>query len=285
MKIDILDAFTAHLKQLHRSPKTIKEYRRRLNRWRDYLHDHEAGAILLQATALKWVRYRKSLLALNYSQKTVNSFLNTLSTFYRWAIQQGLIARDPLAGARYFKTAVAASPRLATRQVEQLRAWFDTLPVHLRASYYMMYGAGLTPEETSRLQASDVWLSGGVMYVHAGRLQCERTVPIMKKDAAQVLYTYWSARQSAPGPLFRVSSLYLYQHDRRFSAFPFHCLRLRHDFAIKLCEANMPLQKIQRLMGHPEILMTMYAVRHAQHDLEHIRPAYRLAWADRGEPV
>lgn len=75
-------------------------------------------------------------------------------------------------------------------------------------------------------------------------------------------------------PVFRVSKRTLQRHMTTFSqktGIPCHCHLLRHTFAAKLLEEDVPLETIKVFLGHKTINMTAYYTQSARVDLSPVK--------------
>jgi len=194
--------------------------------------------------------------------------------FYRFAVREGLVARDPTENLRPPK-AFRGLPRYLTHaQVDALLAAPDvTTPVGLRdrAVLEVMYATGLRASELTGLTTVGVDLDLGVVRV-LGKGRKERLVPLgrparrwVKRYLAEVRDAFAAGR---PSPLVflsrrggRLTPAGLWGLVRRHAVaagiekvLTPHVLR--HSFASHLLERGADLRALQAMLGHADISTT-----------------------------
>ena len=217
---------------------------------------------------------------------TANRRLATLRRFYRWALREGMIARDPtlrLVGAK----APPRFPRTLTEeQVEALLAAPDAkseLGLRDRAMLELLYATGLRVTELVGLRLVEVSLADGLVRV-TGKGQKERVVPV-GEEARLWLERYCG--QSRPGLLkgrsadalfvtrrggpmtrqmfWKLIRRYALQADIRAPLSPHG---LRHAFATHLLNHGADLRVVQMLLGHADISTTQIYTHVARERLQ-----------------
>jgi len=217
---------------------------------------------------------------------TANRRLATLRRFYRWALREGMIDRDPtlrLVGAK----APPRFPRTLTEeQVEALLAAPDTkseLGRRDRAMLELLYATGLRVTELVGLRLVEVSLADGLVRV-TGKGQKERVVPV-GEEARLWLERYCG--QSRPGLLkgrsadalfvtrrggpmtrqmfWKLIRRYALQADIRAPLSPHG---LRHAFATHLLNHGADLRVVQMLLGHADISTTQIYTHVARERLQ-----------------
>jgi len=217
---------------------------------------------------------------------TANRRLATLRRFYRWALREGMIDRDPtlrLVGAK----APPRFPRTLTEeQVEALLAAPDTkseLGLRDRAMLELLYATGLRVTELVGLKLVEVSLADGLVRV-TGKGQKERVVPV-GEEARLWLERYCG--QSRPGLLkgrsadalfvtrrggpmtrqmfWKLIRRYALQADIRAPLSPHG---LRHAFATHLLNHGADLRVVQMLLGHADISTTQIYTHVARERLQ-----------------
>ena len=194
--------------------------------------------------------------------------------FYRFALREGLVARDPTENLRPPKAFSALPHYLTPAQVDALLTAPDvTVPVGLRdrAILEVMYATGLRASELTGLTTEGVDMDLGVVRV-LGKGRKERLVPLgrearrwVKRYAADVRAGFLRGRTS---PLLflssrggRLSPTGLWGLVRRHAVtagvekvLTPHVLR--HSFASHLLERGADLRALQAMLGHADISTT-----------------------------
>jgi len=198
--------------------------------------------------------------------------------FYRFALREGLVARDPTENLRPPKAFRALPRYLTPAQVETLLAAPDVSnPVGLRdrAVLEVMYATGLRASELTGLTTEGLDMELGVVRV-LGKGRKERLVPLgrearrwVKRYAAEAREVFVRARAGGgPSPLLflsrrggRLTPMGLWGLVRRHAVaagiekvLTPHVLR--HSFASHLLERGADLRALQDMLGHADISTT-----------------------------
>ena len=212
-----------------------------------------------------------------YARVSVARKLVALRCFYRFLVQEGHIASNPIPKGRTFNIKVEKRLPvfLGKDEVERLLAVPDLsqpLGIRDRAMLELLYSSGLRLSELHGLDVESVSLEAREARVH-GKGSKERVVPMGKPAADTLLLYLRSARPhleaARPEHIHRGdrSALFLNRYGRRLSrrsiekavvryaiqapARPgVHTHTLRHTFATHLMEGGADLRVVQQLMGH-----------------------------------
>ena len=194
--------------------------------------------------------------------------------FYRFALREGLLERDPTENLRPPKSFPALPRYLTPVQVEALLAAPDVAtPVGLRdrAVLEVLYATGLRASELTGLTVEGLDMELGVVRV-LGKGRKERLVPL-GREARRWVERYVAEVRSAfahgrPSPLLflsarggRLSPTGLWGLVRRHAVtagvekvLTPHVLR--HSFASHLLERGADLRALQAMLGHADISTT-----------------------------
>jgi integrase/recombinase XerD len=200
--------------------------------------------------------------------------VHALRGFFRFAVREGRLARDPMENLRAPK-AFRALPRLLTGgQVEALLAAPDTstpLGLRDRAILETMYATGLRASEVISLKPSDVDLEVGLL-VAFGKGSKERLVPL-GREAQSWIRRYLAEARPAMSRGRPVGALFASRRGARLSRMGLwtivrrHAVKagverilsphvLRHSFASHLLERGADLRALQAMLGHADISTT-----------------------------
>lgn len=217
---------------------------------------------------------------------TANRRLATLRRFYRWALREGMIDRDPtvrLVGAK-------APPRfpksLTEEQVEALLAAPEAesdLGLRDRAMLELLYATGLRVSELVGLKLVEVSLAEGLVRV-TGKGQKERVVPVgeearlwleryagrarpalLKGRSADALFVTRQGKPMSRQMFWKLIRRYALQADIRAPLSPHG---LRHAFATHLLNHGADLRVVQMLLGHADISTTQIYTHVARERLQ-----------------
>lgn len=254
---------------------TVIEYCRRIKLWQRYLQTRNSD--LLKATTGDVLAYQRDLLADGASPRTVNVKLSTLTVFYEMAQQYRLIAQNLVPKGLYLKAPTPTTPRLSDDELARFEAWINSLQDNIRAAFWCLYGTGARVGEVANLRYHDVLMRNGAIFINIqhAKWHSDRLIPIINPQAARIVYEYKQAQGVTNAPLFHLSKHTIQTYATNFAnqtGIPFHCHILRHNFATRLVEQGVPLIKIQSLLGHKTLAMTMHYVRNANSDVTQLAP-------------
>ena len=212
-----------------------------------------------------------------YARVSVARKLVALRSFYRYLVQEGLVAANPIPKGRTFN--IKVEKRLPTflgkDEVEQLMEAPDIsrpLGMRDRAILEMLYASGVRLSELHGLDLADVSMDAREVRVR-GKGSKERVV-LLGKDAVQALHAYLRSGRALlnmPGPASSrrggADAMFLNRYGGRLSRRSVekivgryamiaatrpdvHPHTLRHTFATHLMEGGADLRVVQELLGH-----------------------------------
>lgn len=195
--------------------------------------------------------------------------LSALRSFFEFLVKEGRIGLNPARGVRAPKTP-RKLPRLL--DVDQMSGLLDAaqdgeLEARDVAMWELFYSSGLRLSELTQLDAPDLDLESGSVFVQTGKGRKSRYAPVGSK-ACEALRRWLTIRKGyAPegeGALFvscrggRISPRTVQmrlERWRRKLGLPEHVHphMLRHSFASHMLESTSDLRAVQELLGHANI--------------------------------
>jgi integrase/recombinase XerC len=281
-ELALLDAFAAHLRWERRlSEHTVAAYRRDVAQLASFLHRNGESLAAAEYPLLR--RFLAQQHTLGYARASIARRVGAIHTFYRWAVADGRLARDPslLLGRPKVvnRLPTVLRPRDASALVEapsepRGEPLDDPLGLALalrdRALLELLYGSGLRVAEATGLTVQAVDLRRGRVLVR-GKGEKEREVP-MSDDAVDAMAA-WIAR-GRPA-LAASGSDAVFFNRRRKPLGPRDARRvverygerllpgrrvtphtLRHSYATHLLEGGADIRAVQELLGHASVATT-----------------------------
>lgn len=255
----IINRYCACLKVNGMSPKTIYQYRRLLERFADFICNQpmvEVGVYEIRcylATEMERV-----------SEATVENTRSYLSSFYQWLTVEELIQKNPCAAIKPIKCEKKEMKAFNAVEMDAIR--FACRTQKERAIVEVLASSGVRADELCSLDVSDIDFSEKVVHVRCGKGKKSRQTYI--DDVAKThLLMYLRSRPENCEALFCN-----YQHKRlctgglrvilntiaeRAEVLKVHPHRFRRTLATNLAKSGMPIQEIQRILGHSNINTTM----------------------------
>ncbi len=255
------------------SANSIASYADDLAQYANFLGENNIQALDQADTTviLAWLIHltRKGL-----APKSRARHLITIRGLYRFLINQGHTAVNPVKDVDIPKTGQALPKIMSVPEVEALLEAIDTTrPKELRnaAMLEIMYGAGLRVSELIHLKTSDVNLDANLVRV-MGKGAKERIVPIgsrareitvrwkdqarplvLKQLTSPFLFVARAAKPMTRQGFWKIIKKYAAMAGISRSITPH---TLRHSFATHLLEGGADLRSVQTMLGHADISTT-----------------------------
>ena len=276
----LIEGFAGHLAlERHLATTTVEAYRRDLTQLGTFLSRRRRGLRGAELDDLR--RFLAQLTTLGYARASIARRVGAIHTFYRWALANGEVERDP--------AALLGRPKVISRLPTVLRAseaaalveapsaaggaaeLEQAVALRDRAILELMYGSGLRVSEVAGLTLDRVDIERGRVLVF-GKGSKERDVPM--SDYARLALDAWIVRGRGPMlPEQGSEALFL---NRRFRPIGPRDVRrlvgrygrstlagrrvtphtLRHSFATHLLEGGADIRVVQELLGHASVATT-----------------------------
>ena len=254
------------------SANTIQSYQQDLKKFLQFVEGSATDGGLVQTELVR--AYIDSLYEAGLASSTIARQVATLRGFYRFLMQEGLIATDP--------TSLLVSPKKWQTipkylNYQQINALMDApdpeKPVGLRdrAMLQFLYATGLRVSELCTVQLSDLETSLGYVRV-VGKGNRQRIIPVGQVALRSVEEYLRAGRpvllRGRPSPDLFVTSRgksmsrqafwsLIIAHGAKVGIF--HNLTphvIRHSFATHLLEGGADLRSVQTMLGHVDISTT-----------------------------
>ena len=310
---DFLDQFRAHLEAADRSPRTVDVRLRDMSTFATWFEQTTGKPFEPVAVTPLDVRdYRAYLQTVRgLKPNTVNRALTSLSTFFHFCQEVGLVASNPCRKVR----PVAQQPRpprwlsrqeqaalrraLAEElQLAELKAQVAGDPHHPalvrtrrdQAILALLLDAGLRVSEVCALRLDDVVLNdrSGHLVVRSGKRGKYREVPL-NAGARQALRAWLEVRPQVKSDALLIGrdrvplgtrgvQRRLDHYARRAGLENVTPHALRHTFGKNLVDAGRPLTEVAALLGHARLNTTAVYTQPGQADLRQAVEA--VDWED-----
>lgn len=264
MKAEI-DAFKQYISHRYPGGSTTKHYMSDLAIFQNF-----AGNVSPQEINIKMVdRFVQSQSEQGLKPTTINRRLSALSSFFEYLITESENNQwqNPVHWRRHSVRPGQHLPRdVSDQTVETLLAVIDN--IRDRAMVMLMLGAGLRVGEIVNLEIGDVDFSAATPLSRLrvrGKGDKERVV-WMTGEVSQTVQQWLVERPTSTSKF-----VFLNQHGRPLSVsgvqfrLKQHCQKagveltahqLRHTYARRLVENNMPVESLAKLLGHNQLTTT-----------------------------
>jgi integrase/recombinase XerD len=243
---------------------------RHVSRWLEERH----GALLRQATRQQLLDYLAELARSGISARTGARRLSSLRQFFRHALREGWVERDPTLEVAFPRLGRPLPRSLTEAQVESLLEAPDLEKAEGfrdRVMLELLYATGLRVSELVSLRPEQVGLAQGVVRV-TGKGGRERLVPLGDEAQQWLVDFLRGPRQEllrdkpcdALFPTRRGSGMtrqafwYRIRKHAVAAGIPGHLSphTLRHAFATHLVNHGADLRVVQLLLGHSDLSTT-----------------------------
>lgn len=270
----MIQSFLNHLYQEGKAKSTINEYRRRLDKYNTYLIAIEVD--LLNATTSDLIDIRETMLLNELSARRINQIFSTVRVYYDYLILHGEIQANPVVQGLHMIPKNNPIEQLSKEDMRLFHSFVDNLQINARCAFLLMMATGARVGEVAHLKKTDFFYRDKQLYISIteAKWQSDRQVPVVDPSIVLILENYLKDIDITSQPVFRVSKRTLQRHMTNFSqktGIPCHCHLLRHTFAAKLLEEEVPLEAIKVFLGHKNINMTAYYAHSARVDLTQIK--------------
>jgi site-specific recombinase XerD len=260
--------YEAYLRQQQKEEKTIRMYLHETGYFLLYLKKQQKSLWQLEKSDL--LQYRDELLRKEMKVSTINKSISTLSSFFRWACQNGYI-RENFASQLRFHQEQSFSANWLSKEQEQLllkAAAKERNPfkkARNEALLAVMLYAGLRIEEVSKLHTYSI-KNDYLLIVN--QVNISREIPLCSK-AKEKIQAWMKVRKRLKKKMY-LESTYLFVTERsgqmqpraiqyvvkaysKRLGFLITCQMLRNTFCRRLVENGKTPEEVQMLAGHKSI--------------------------------
>ena len=223
---------------------------------------------------LGFMRNSKNKKGEYYKDKSVNRFVSSLRTFFKFLQSENIIDDNPMEFIDTPKFRRDLPSVLTVQEIDKIFSQTDTdtlLGLRDRTVLETMYACGLRVSELINLEINDLYLSEGYIRVF-GKGSKERIVPIGSSASTYIEKYIKESRIKLKNPKSG-NNLFLNFRGGKFSRMgvwdivskycrkariekEIHPHTLRHSFATHLLEGGADIRAIQEMLGHSDISTT-----------------------------
>lgn len=262
------------------SENTISNYSYDIKYFINYLTDERKLSDIQnvdEETVEKYVfflRNQKNKNGEYYSVKSINRYISTLKSFFKFLLSERVISKNPSEIIESPKTARNLPQVLSVREIDSMLSKTDNsdvLGLRDRAIMEVMYASGLRVSEVTSLVISNILTGEGILRIF-GKGSKERIVPI-GSSALQYLGKYIEKSRPYLKKPYSDDTVFLNHRGRKMSRMAvwniiskyaktagikksIHPHTLRHSFATHLLEGGADIRIIQEMLGHSDISTT-----------------------------
>ena len=247
------------------SERTIKYYRMTTNHLLGYLKE-PIRKVTTETMRQYLVDYQKIN---NCGKTTVDNIRRNISSFFSWLEEEDYILKSPMRRIHKIKTKKTVKNIISDEKIERLRDSCDN--IRDTAMVDLLYSTGIRVGELVRLNREDINFSERECVVF-GKGDKERRVYFDAKAKIH-LEEYLQSRTDTNPALFvtldqpydrlKISGveIRLRQLGRKLKIEKIHPHKFRRTMATRAIDKGMPIEQVQKILGHSQIDTTMrYAI-------------------------
>lgn len=241
-----------------KSKGTVKQYDYSLKRLFDFCGNKKYN-LISQRDILAWLA---SLKLSGNKPTTVKNQRSNISSFFTWMFNNGYIDTNPCVAVRPIKVPLEEKRAFSSEELDTIRSACKN--DYERAFIELLYASGMRIKEVAQLKLEDVDFNDLVIHIKNGKGAKDRTTylnPVARKyvkaylqsnkhHSEYVFTTKLNDRYTEDGMRKTTQSL------TKRCGFLIHPHRFRRTLASDLALKGMPIQEIQKLLGHTSIETT-----------------------------
>lgn len=201
----------------------------------------------------------------NCSNVTIDNVRRNISSFFSWLEEEDYILKSPMKRIHKIKTKTVVKSTITDEGIERLRD--NCKEIRDLAIIDLLYSTGIRVGELVNLNIDDIDLEGRECVVY-GKGDKERRVYFDAKAKVH-LRQYIEGRTDnnealfvtldAPHDRLKISGveIRLRQLGRRLNLEKIHPHKFRRSMATKAIDKGMPIEQVQKILGHSQIDTTM----------------------------
>lgn len=272
--VTILRNYTASLRLEGMSEQTIDQYERSVRNFLNYL-GKPYNKILTNDVRYYLARY---LTDRKVSKTTLDNLRRNLSAFFSWLTAEEYITKNPMLRIKKIKSDKKIRKGFNVIELEKIRQSVTDPKEKALVEFLLSTGCRVSEAGNLHLQNIDFRTGEAIVY---GKGAKERVVYIGDK-ALYYLNLYLTNRKNNSTFLFtnrdnnkmtkQNIEVLLNKIGERAEVNNVHPHRFRRTFATDAAKRGMPIQYIQKLLGHADIKTTM---EYCDIDMDYIKAEYK----------
>ena len=201
----------------------------------------------------------------NCSNVTIDNIRRNISSFFSWLEEEDYILKSPMRRIHKIKTKTVVKSTISDEGIERLRD--NCSEIRDLAIIDLLYSTGIRVGELVNLNIDDIDLEGRECIVY-GKGDKERRVYFDAKAKVH-LKNYIESREDSNEALFvtldaphdrlKISGveIRLRQLGRQLELEKIHPHKFRRTMATRAIDKGMPIEQVQKILGHSQIDTTM----------------------------
>lgn len=260
----IKDQFIKHLQKNGRASATILAYNKDLDQVIEYLAKNGVND-LAGITSDHLEGFKAELKSNSYTLKSISRKLNSVKSFFKFLVSEGLVTSSPATSVSHPKYEVAPPRVLSPLEYRALR---DSVKSDIRmyAIVEILLQTGLRIGELAAIQLQDITLEKSSLKIRAYESHDARKVPL-NKTAKEAIEMYVKERPKTKNTtlfITKTGNPFLIRNirtavNRYFRIAGIEKAKvndLRHTFIVEQLKAGVPIVELSHMVGHKRLSTT-----------------------------
>lgn len=299
----MIEEFLEHLNNEDKTTGTVENYKIDLAQFSTWFVNRTNKTFVPEIVTPLDIKQFRDELAKKLKPGSVNRKLNSLSIYFKWCIERGLVKQNPCSKIKRSKEEIKPVKWLEREDTYKILRTLEEVitlakakdnqlivPIRNKAMVFLMLHAGLRVSEVLALQVADITIKerSGKVVVRKGKGSKRREVPLnadVRQAVNEWLEIYKAEFKEIKNNdllfgLLHVRSVqwHLKQIARKAGLEHLTPHQLRHTFGKSLADAKEGLEKIAQLMGHESIDTTRIYTQPSEADLQ--KTVEKITWGD-----
>lgn len=218
----------------------------------------------------------------NCSNTTIDNIRRNISSFFSWLEEEDYILKSPMKRIHKIRTKTVVKSVISDESIERLRD--NCSSKRDKAIIDLLYSTGIRVGELVNLNIGDIDLEGRECVVY-GKGNKERKVYFDAKAKVHLI-DYIESRDDdnealfvtldAPHDRLKISGveIRLRQLGRKLNLEKIHPHKFRRSMATRAIDKGMPIEQVQKILGHSQIDTTMQYAMVNQNNVKNSHQKY-----------
>lgn len=258
------DQFIKHLQKNGRATATILAYSKDLDQLLEYLGKNGVSE-LTGITTDHLEGFKQELKGDSYTLKSISRKLNSVKSFFKYLVGEGIVTASPASSVSHPKYEVAPPRVLSPLEYRALRdAAKDDARMY--AIIEILLQTGLRIGELAGIQLQDITLEKSSLKIRAYESHDARKVPLNKtaKDAIEMYVKNRPKTKNTTLFVTKTGNPFLIRNirtavNRYFRIAGIENAKvndLRHTFIVEQLKAGVPIVELSHMVGHKRLSTT-----------------------------
>jgi len=195
----------------------------------------------------------------NCSNTTIDNIRRNISSFFSWLEEEDYILKSPMKRIHKIRTKTVVKSVISDESIERLRD--NCASKRDKAIIDLLYSTGIRVGELVNLNISDIDLEGRECVVY-GKGNKEKEALFVTLDAPH-------DRLKISGVEIRLREL-----GRKLNLEKIHPHKFRRSMATRAIDKGMPIEQVQKILGHSQIDTTMQYAMVNQNNVKNSHQRY-----------